>query len=249
MTSLYSHDPSRRLAHLKAETAGLVRRPSRTPIVKPRRLTRRAIWRKPAVRIVALGILGVLPFVVLVRGSVYFYEDRGWPAWLALTGAAAATLILVAWYGTWLTRRITGRVRFSSVMKWVALPLVMGYGVHGLVYVSSTHTAERSVREEFRATHPLLRIALSTLILARKDLLITDMARVPADYPRMGLPVNDRTLHYRQSDGWVHAVDLQTGGRSEIVNRFVEIYFKAMGFRTRRHVGTGDHLHVELPIN
>ena len=185
---------------------------------------------------------------MLVRGSVYFYDDRSWPTWLALTGAASATLLLVAWYGTWLTRRITGRVRFASVVKWVALPLVLGYGGHALIYLSSANTAADSVREEFRTTHPLLRIALSTLILARKDLLITDMARVPADYPRMGLPMNDRTLHYRQSDGWVHAVDLQTGGRSEIVNRFVEIYFKVMGFRTLRHVGTSDHLHVELPV-
>lgn len=248
MTSLYSHDPSRRLAQLKAETAGVTGRRARPPIDKPRRLSRRSVLRKPAVRILALGVLGVLPFIVLVRGSVYFYEDRGWPGWLALTAAAAATLLLVAWYGTWLTRRITGRVRFTSVVKWVALPLVLGYGGHALIYLSSAHTAEASVRDEFRATHPVLRLALSTLILARSDLLITDMARVPADYPRMGLPVNARTLHYRQSDGWVHAVDLQTGGRNEMVNRFVEIYFRVMGFRTRRHVGTGDHLHVELPM-
>jgi len=199
--------------------------------------------------VLALGVLGVLPFVVLVRGSAYLYANRGWPTWLALAGAAAATLVLVAWYGTWLTRRFTGRVRFASVVKWVALPLVLGYGTHGLVFLSSAHAADERVRAEFRATHPLLRVALSTLILARQDLLITDLARVPADYPRMGLPVNDRTLHYRQGDGWVHAVDLQTGGRSEIVNRFVEIYFRAMGFRTLRHVGTADHLHVELRMH
>jgi hypothetical protein len=65
----------------------------------------------------------------------------------------------------------------------------------------------------------------------------------------MGLPVNDGTLHYRQRDGWAHAVDLRTNGRGEVVNRLVELYFRVMGFRTLRHVGTADHLHVELPLN
>ena len=39
-------------------------------------------------------------------------------------------------------------------------------------------------------------------------IVMTDAFRVPADYARMGLPVNDRTMHYRQKTGWVHAVDL-----------------------------------------
>jgi len=56
-------------------------------------------------------------------------------------------------------------------------------------------------------------------------------------------------LHARQRDGWAHAVDLRTIGRSAIVNLLVEWYFRAMGFRTLRHVGTADHLHVELPIH
>lgn len=209
----------------------------------------RTAWCKPVIQVLTLGTLGVLPFVVLVRGSVYFYEDRAWPAWLALVAAASGTLILVAGYGAWVTRRITGRARFTGVLQWVALPLVLGYGSHALVSLSSGNAADPAVRAEYRATHPLLRLALSTLILAKPNLLITDLARVPADYRRMGLPVNGRTLHYRQRDGWAHAVDLQTGGRSEIVNRFVEIYFRVMGFRTRRHVGTRDHLHVELPLN
>lgn len=250
MILAHSLDPSRRLAELKAEAARAVGRRARTPIdvpaspSKPHRLS----WRKPAFQILGLGLLVVLPFVVLVRGSVYFYEERGWAGWLAVLAAGSATLILVALYGAWLTRRISGRARFMGVLKWVALPLVLGYGGHALVFLSSTNSSDEAVREEYRATHPLLRLALSTLILAQPDLLITDLARAPADYPRMGLAVNDRTLHYRQRDGWAHAVDLQTHGRAAIVNRFIEIYFRAMGFRTLRHVGTRDHLHVELPL-
>ncbi len=196
-----------------------------------------------------VALLVALPFVVLVRGSVYFYADRGWPGWLALTAAGAATLVVVAAYGAWLTRRLTGRARFSAVAKWVALPLVLGYCSHALLYVSRGNVKADAVRAEYHATHPLLRLALSTLILTNHDLLITDLARVSADYPRMGLPVNERTLHYRQRDGWAHAVDVRTSGRGEMVNRLIQLYFGAMGFRTLRHVGTADHLHVELPVN
>jgi hypothetical protein len=91
-----------------------------------------------------------------------------------------------------------------------------------------------------------MRLALSTLILIDRDILITDMGRVPEDYTTMGLPTNTRTRHYQQPDGWVHAVDLRTSGRGWVKNRGVQLYFWAMGFDTRRHVGTADHLHVEL---
>jgi len=39
---------------------------------------------------------------------------------------------------------------------------------------------------------------------------------------------------------------LRTTGRGFIKNRGVQVYFWLMGFDTRRHVGTADHLHVEL---
>jgi len=29
----------------------------------------------------------------------------------------------------------------------------------------------------------------------------------------------------------------------------MQLYFHLMGFRTLRHVGTADHLHVELPLH
>jgi hypothetical protein len=72
------------------------------------------------------------------------------------------------------------------------------------------------------------------------------MQRQAGDYARMGLPVNPRTRHYTQADGWVHAVDIRTRGRSEVRNRGLQFYFWAMGFSTLRHSGTADHLHVQL---
>ena len=205
-------------------------------------------WRRVVVAALTAAALVVLPFVVLVRGAVYFYSTQHWPTGLALLAAGALTLGVVTAYGAWLSRRLTGRARLSLVAKWIALPLVLGYCGHALLFLAREHAKGDGVRAEYRATHPLLRLALSTLMVGDHDLVLTDLSRVPADYPAMGLPVYDRTLHYRQADGWAHAVDLRTAGRTWVTNLLVQVYFKAMGFGTLRHVGTADHLHVELPI-
>ncbi len=63
---------------------------------------------------------------------------------------------------------------------------------------------------------------------------------------RAGLPANESSLHFRQDDGFVHALDLRTVNRPEWRNLAAELAFRAMGFRTLRHVGTADHLHVSL---
>ncbi len=84
------------------------------------------------------------------------------------------------------------------------------------------------------------------LILVDRDLLITDGSRQPEDYKRMGLKTNNHSLHYKQSDGFSHALDIRTKGRPEWLNKTVQIYFRLMGFNTLRHVGTADHLHVSL---
>jgi hypothetical protein len=202
-------------------------------------------------RRLALGLLGVglvvtAPFLVLVRGAVWLYERHGLPAWLALAAAGAATLLLLTVYGAVLSRRLTGRARAGFVAQWVAAPLVVGYSACALLYVSSVNTKNDAVRSVYTATHPLLRLALSTLILVDRDAVITDLARTPDDYQRMGLPVNRESLHYRQADGWVHAVDLRA--RPGLTSLPVQWYFDLMGFDTLRHVGTHDHLHVSLPL-
>jgi hypothetical protein len=113
-------------------------------------------------------------------------------------------------------------------------------------FVSRVNAKDDAVRSVYTATHPLLRVALSTLMLADREAVITDISRTPDDYKRMRLAVNQRSLHYPQADGWVHAVDLRT--RSPFRSVLVEWYFRAMGFKTLRHVGTSDHLHVYLPV-
>lgn len=196
----------------------------------------------------ALRVLLILtaPFVVLIRGAVWLYQDHGFPTWLALLGAGAATLALLTAYGAVLSRRFTGRARLRMVAQWVAAPLVVGYCGYALLHLSRVNAKDERVRSVYTGTHPLLRVAVTTLILVDRDAVITDLARTPDDYQRMGLPTNRGSLHYRQADGWVHAVDLRT--RGAIRSLLVEWYFRAMGFATLRHTGTADHLHVSLPL-
>jgi hypothetical protein len=217
------------------------------PITRFPSLSRRR-WSRLGWRVLTVAALAALPFAVLVRGSVMLYERYGWPSWLALLLASVAMLLVIAAYGAWLVHRLTGRIRLVLVTKWVAAPLVLGFCGHALLFLSRANVQAGPLQSEYRATHPLLRIALSTVILANGDLVVTDLSRIHADYARMGLPAFDATLHYPQRDGWVHAVDLRTAGRNEIANRLVQLYFVLMGFRTLRHVGTADHLHVELPL-
>ena len=90
---------------------------------------------------------------------------------------------------------------------------------------------------------------VSVFVLADADAVITDAARTPQFYARAGLPSNESSsLHLRQDDGFVHALDLRTINRPEWRNLLAELAFRAMGFHTLRHVGTADHLHVSLRL-
>ena len=188
-------------------------------------------------------VIVTAPFLLLIRGAVWLYH-RGLPTWLALAITAAATLGLLTVYGVLVSRRYTGKARAGFVAKWVAAPLVVGYCGFALLHLSRVNAKDDAVRSVYTATHPLLRLALTTLILVDRDAVITDLARTPEDYGRMGLPVNPRSPHYVQEDGWVHAVDLRSGG--VLRDLLLVWYFTAMGFETMRHGGTGYHLHVSL---
>jgi hypothetical protein len=195
-----------------------------------------------------LAVLAVLPFLALARVATFLYLHHRSSPWVALAAGAGCTFGLVTAYAAWLSHRLTGRVRLLALARRVALPLVVAYCGYALLYLSSGSAKSDRVRAYYTSLHPLLRVSLSTWILFDPDLLITDLARRPDDYGAMGLPVSDGSLHYRQPDGYVHAADLRTSGRSEVKNRVVQLYFVLMGFDTLRHVGTADHLHVELPV-
>jgi hypothetical protein len=192
-------------------------------------------------------VLLVLPFIVLVRLFTYAYLSHGFPTWIAFSVSVGATVVVITAYAAFISRRFTGRARARTLFRRVALPLVLAYCVYALVYLSSVNAKGSEVRAYYRSLHPSLRIAVSTVILVDRDMVVTDTRRAPNDYAAMGLAVRRESLHYPQPDGYVHALDLRTRGRSDVENRAVEVYFRLMGFSTLRHVGTEDHLHVELP--
>jgi len=194
----------------------------------------------------AVAVL-VLPFYLLVGGSVFFYR-QGLPTWPALIAGLLVTALLLLLYSLWITKRLSGRLRVPRHVAKLVVGVVAAYCLYALVYVSSLNVKDPGLRAEYRALHPLLRVATSTLVLVDRDLVITDMERDLEDYERMGLPPYERSLHLVQADGFAHAVDLRTLGRRPWRNLLLRGYFMAMGFRTLRHVGTADHLHVSLPM-
>ena len=213
---------------------------------EPRRL---GPWTVQVVRLAAkIVLVALLPFLALVKVAVFLYQREGWPTALALAGGIACTAAVATAYGAWAWHRFTGRVRLGLVARRFALPLVVAYCAYALLYLSSANAKSERVRAYYASLHPLLRVALSTLILVDQDLVVTDLARGPGDYAAMGLAPNDGSLHHVQRDGYTHAADLRTAGRGALKNALVRVYFWSMGFATLRHVGTGDHLHVELPV-
>lgn len=203
----------------------------------------RLVW---WIGVVAVG--AVLPFIVLVRSAVYFYQAHAWSGELALMGAAGVAFGLLVIYAVFVNWRFRRRLRLSFGLLQIIAVVVTVYCGYAVLYLSSTNAKSSSVQETYTALHPLLRLATSTVLLIDQELVVTDGVRDLAAYAKMGLPANENSLHFVQETGYAHAIDLRTRDRKEWQNRLITLYFDAMGFKTLRHVGTADHLHVSLPL-
>lgn len=206
-------------------------------------------WRKLLGWLVLLILSMVVPFLLLVRTSVYLYQSYQLNGWIALTVGMAATILLLSGYSLLVTYRYQKRLRIHKYVIRGIIALVLSYTLYGMLYYSSLHTKTSEINSYYRSLHPIMRISLTTITLADSDLIVTDIQREPEDYARMGLPENPESLHYVQSNGYVHAVDLRTRGRPEWKNWLTKATFKLTGLETMRHVGTTDHLHIYLPLN
>ncbi len=190
----------------------------------------------------------LLPFLLLVKGSALLYINVGLSPYLALLGSASFVFVLLMLYTGFIMLRLTGRFRLSGLTGRAVAVLLVIFCAYLLLFISAGNVKSTQVQSTYTSLHPVLRLAVSTLVLADGDAVITDTRRTPQDYARMGLPLNERSLHFRQPTGYVHALDLRTKGRGELRNTLVRLYFRLMGFRTIRHVGTADHLHVSLEV-
>jgi len=198
------------------------------------------------------GLIVSLPFVALLRGTLHAYQSH-WPVSLALLAGFAAAFLVLFLYVTWTYLRLKpegvayGRraILGKALAVLIALSAFQGYL---LLAPDPAHVKSSAATTEYADLHPLLRMGVGTFLLVDDTLLITDLSRHPSDYEDMGLSVKDQSLHYRQADGYVHAFDLRTKGRSWLRNEMMEGYFSLLGFRALRHTGTADHLHVALPL-
>lgn len=204
-------------------------------------------------KIVAFGFgllfMLILPFLVLIRSSVYLYTNYGMNGWLALSLGVSVTILLLLIYAVIVNYSLRQSARIHKYLRRGIALLVVAYCGYGLLYFSGVNAKSAEVKSYYQSLHPIMRVTMATTILFNDDIIVTDMHRTPDDYRSMGLPVRDQSLHYPQKSGYVHAVDIRTKGRPEWKNRITEITFKLFGLSTLRHVGTADHLHISLPLN
>lgn len=192
----------------------------------------------------------VLPFLILIRGSIFFYSGMDFSTWPSLAGGILVTAFILYLYMTFVYGRITGKETSARGIKQrlvFALLVVVGFSLHALVFYSNTNMKSPEVEKAYSSLHPFLKLGVSTVVLVDKELVVTDAERGKEDYERMGLEKKNQSLHFKQEDGYTYAMDFRTNDRSEWRNQALAVYFGAMGFNVLRHVGTADHLHISLP--
>ena len=204
---------------------------------------------KLIIEISKIIIILVFPFILLIRGAVEFHEQFHLSPFLSIIAGILVTAILLFFYLTIFYSHYSGNfgsLKGVKIRLLAAVLITTLYATHGIFYLSTGNLKNTEVKNEINKVHPILRLSVSTIIILDSDLIITDGKRVPEDYKKMGLKEKKHSLHYRQSNGYAHALDLRTNGRSVVRNFLLKNYFKLMGFRTLRHVGTDDHLHISL---
>jgi hypothetical protein len=192
----------------------------------------------------------LLCFILMLRGSISLYYSHGFNVWITLAILSFVALILLLIYMLVAFRKIWGHwpMSFALVKGKTIFALFILIGCYAYVWAqfSDGQAKSQSVYGEASKLHPFLTLAVSTILIVDRGLVVTDIARVPDDYEAMGLQTNRRSLHFAQADGYVYAVDIRTNGRSGIRNTLVKGFFYAMGFNTIRHTGNADHLHISL---
>lgn len=196
----------------------------------------------------------MLPFFVLIRGAVFFYERYEMNQWVALllsiTAASGLLMVYLLTVYRWIfgPKALTKKQFTYKVL--IVLSVVLGYCGYTLISWPEANTGRKEVAQEFSELHPFLRLAVGTVLFVDRDIIVNDFSRIHSDYQRMGLPGKEQSLHYIQpATGYAHAMDLRTRERFFARNWLLSSYFRLMGFHAVEHGGTGRHLHVSLSVH
>ncbi|MBK8501917.1 MAG: hypothetical protein IPL46_06750 [Saprospiraceae bacterium] len=159
------------------------------------------MMKQSLLRLLFFALVAVLPFVILIRGSVYLHETYHLYPVLALVGGFFFTAILLFLYLIFVFRAPVDSLkkRFKLILL-----LLFFYCSYALLHVSGRNVKSGTIAKEFVSLHPVLRLGVSTILLVDKDLIITDANRIPEDYRGMGLPTKAQSLHYEQKK-WIYA--------------------------------------------
>jgi hypothetical protein len=204
---------------------------------------------KLILEIIKILIILLFPFILLIRGAVVFHEKFQFSPFLSILAGVGVTTILLFLYFTVFYSHYSGNLGSLKGLKLrtlAALLITLFYATHGIFYISTGNLKNDYVKSEINKVHPILRLSVSTIVILDSDLIITDGKRIPENYRKMGLKEKAHSLHYKQKNGYSHALDLRTNNRSEIRNFLLQNYFRLMGMSTLRHVGNADHLHISL---
>ncbi|MBO6794072.1 MAG: hypothetical protein JJ895_09180 [Balneolaceae bacterium] len=193
--------------------------------------------------------LVILPFFILIRTAVHLNISEQWNAWGALLGGTGVCILFLSLLFFFVFRKVKNKKLMAKLCVSSISMLVGGFIIYGLLYLNSVNAKSDEIRDVYRSLHPILRVAVTSTTLADNELVITDISRTQDDYIAMGLTPLQSSMHYEQETGFVHAIDLRTIGHSEIRNVSLEWGLNLLGFKTIRHVGTADHLHVALPLS
>ncbi len=208
--------------------------------------------RKILIVILQLILMIVLPFWIMIRGAVFLNQQYAFNPWIAILAMEGIVFLILLIYVTMLWDWLLGveRINRATIKAkiWLVAFILVVYTGFTLFYLSGKNAKTEKVRKEYKSLHPYLRMAVGTIVLLDRDVLITDGSRLPEDYKKMGLKKKKNSLHYKQSTGYTHAMDLRTKGSSRLRNWLLKTYFWSMGFNTLRHIGTADHLHISLSV-
>lgn len=186
-----------------------------------------------------------LPFLSVIRISTYLYTHENQPTYVALLGAAFVGSCVLVFVIHRAFKMLKMSFRNTLITSFIVMLTFIGYTTF---VFSESNAKDSSVKSEFYSLQPILRLAVGGLVLVDRNLVVTDMKRSVTDYDKMGLKRNQNSLHRIQKTGYAHAVDLRTNGRFFLRNWLMQFYFWLVGFDTLRHGGTGDHLHVSIPV-